>query len=300
MKYADTISLTSDADAFRGSPTVRGRPMLLPGAAMNPVPFPRVLLLSFAPALAGPVAALAPARAAEARMAVDTALAAAGAPLPVTGANPRRWDRPIAFGPYRTGAVRDGGTLGWSVELLNLGAAGAKRPYAFSLATPAGPVDVECHQKGLEGWHQPSGVTVDLRAAMGKPALVCAFRPAAGGAAGATGGAAGGAAGGGAWVLELAAAKKLAGGFVGVLRPADETAGGSLTIRSVHALEKSPIPLGSPAGYALERDGRALAAVEVINAGRAWLPGSSATATVPAPAALPAALAALLLFQPPE
>ncbi|MCU0225738.1 MAG: hypothetical protein MUF27_17090 [Acidobacteria bacterium] len=259
---------------------------------MNPVPSVRVLLFSLTLALAGLAADLAPVRAAEARMAVDPALAAAGAPLPVTGANPRRWDRPIAFGPYRTSAVRDGGTLGWSVELLNLGAAGSKRPYAFTLETPGGPVDAECHQKGLEGWHQPSGVTVDLRAAMGKPALVCAFRPATGGAAGADGGAAGG----GAWVLELAAARKLTGGFVGVLRPADETAGGSLTIRSVHALEKSPIPLGSPAGYALERDGRAVAAVEVINAGRVWLSGSSA----PAPAALPAALAALLLFQPPE
>jgi hypothetical protein len=234
---------------------------------------------------------------AEARMAVDPALAAADEPLRVTGANPRRWNKPIAFGPYRTGAVRDGGTLGWSVEVLRLGAAGSKRPYAFTLESPGGPVDAECYQKGLEGWHQPSGITVDLRAAMGKPALVCAFRPAAAEAED-----------GGAWILELAAAKKLTGGFVGVLRPANEAAGGSLTIRSVHALEKSPIPLGSPAGFALERDGRAVAAVEVINAGRAWLPGPSATATAtetatataPAPAALPAALAALLLFEPPE
>jgi hypothetical protein len=292
-KYADTISWTSDIGTFPASPGARGLPPRSPGAAMNRVPSPQVLVLAAAISLAGLAAALAPALAAEARMAVDPALAATGEPLRVTAANPRRWNKPIAFGPYRTGVVRDGGTLGWSVEVLRLGAAGSKRPYAFTLEAPGGPVDAECYQKGLEGWHEPSGITVDLRAAMGKPALVCAFRPAAAEAEG-----------GGAWILELAAAKKLTGGFVGVLRPADEAADGSLTIRSVHALQKSPIPLGSPAGFALERDGRAVAAVEVINAGRAWLPGpsatASATATAPAPSALPAALAALLLFEPPE
>ncbi len=261
--------------------------MHLAGAAMSHLPSARVLLLASSLALAGLAAAPAPARAAEARMAVDPALAAADEPLRVTGANPRRWNKPIAFGPYRTGTVRDAGAIGWSVELLGLGAAGSKRPYAFTLETPGGPVDAECYQKGLEGWHQASGITVDLRAAMGKPALVCAFRTAPGEAKD-----------GGAWILELAAAKKLTGGFVGVLRPADEATGGSMTVRSVHALEKSPIPLGSPAGYAVERDGQAAAAVEVINAGRVWMPSSSAPA--PAPAALPAALAALLLFEPPE
>jgi hypothetical protein len=221
---------------------------------------------------------------AEARMAVDPALAAAGDPLRVTGAKPRRWDKPIAFGPYRTGTVSDRGTLGWSVEILRLGVGGSKRPYAFTLQAPGGPVDAECHEKGLEAWHN-SGFSVDLRAAAGKPALVCAFRLAAGSdGTRAT------------WILELAAARKITGGFVGVLRPAAASAAGALAIRSLHALEGTPIPLGSPAGYALERDGRAAAAVETINAGRVWLPGTAAAE----PAAVPAAIAALLLFEPPE
>ena len=224
------------------------------------------------------------ARGAEARVAIDPALAAATEPLSVQGANPRRWDKPVAFGPYRTGVVRDRGTIGWSVQVLRLGASGSKRPYAFTLEAPTGTVDAECHEKGLEAWHEPSGVSVDLRAAAGKPALVCAFRPTGEGG------------GTGTWVLELAAARKITGGFVGALRPTDPSAGGSLTVRSLHGLEGTPIPLGSPAGYVLERDGRPVAAVEAINAGRVWVP-SAAEAD---PGAIPAALAALLLFQPPE
>lgn len=245
---------------------------------------PRLLTLSGVATAALLGLVLPHARGAEARVAIDPALAAATTPLSVQGANPRRWNKPVSFGPYRTGAVRDRGTIGWSVQVLRLGASGSKRPYAFTLDAPTGAVDVECHEKGLEAWHEPSGVSIDLRAAAGKPVLVCAFRPAGEGD------------GPGTWILELAAARKITGGFVGVLRPADASADGALTVRSLHALEGSPIPLGSPAGYALERDGQAVAAVEAINAGRAWIPGAAEAD----PGAIPAALAALLLFQPPE
>ncbi len=235
-----------------------------------------LLSIAFLAALAG-----------EARVAIDPALAAATQPLPVTGANPRRWDKPLAFGPYRTGVVRDRGTIGWSVQVLRLGASGSKRPYAFTLETPAGPVDAECYEKGLEAW-TASGFSVDLRAAAAKPALVCAFRPAGEGGGSRE-----------AWTLALGAARKLSGGFVGELRPADGTAGTPLAVRSIHALDGTPIPLGSPAGYALQREGRTIAAVETINAGRVWL-ADAGTAADTAPAAIPAAVAALLLFQPPE
>jgi hypothetical protein len=47
----------------------------------------------------------------------------------------------------------------------------------------------------------------------------------------------------------------------------------TLTVRSVHALEGSPIPLATPIGYVFERDGRAVGAIELNGlTPRLWLP----------------------------
>jgi hypothetical protein len=49
--------------------------------------------------------------------------------------------------------------------------------------------------------------------------------------------------------------------------------GTTLTMRSVHAVEGSPLPLGTPIGYVFERDGRAVGAVELNGlTPRLWLP----------------------------
>jgi hypothetical protein len=49
--------------------------------------------------------------------------------------------------------------------------------------------------------------------------------------------------------------------------------GTTLTLRSVHAVEGSPVPLGTPIGYVFERDGRAVGAIELNGlTPRLWLP----------------------------
>lgn len=231
---------------------------------------PRLATSLAAGALSATLAVLA--GCASARMRVDPALSSAE-DWAVTGANPRRWDAPLAVGPYRTGAVRDPGTIGWSVQLQSLGVASAHHPYAWSLAGPAGIVDAECHERGFEAFHA-SGVAYDVRGARGEPVLACAFR-----------------AGARAWTLALRATGAAVPGFAGELR---DEAGTAYAIRSVHALEGSPVPLGAPAGYEVERDGAKVALVEVLGRGRVLLARGAADAD-----ALASASVALLLFRPP-
>ncbi|HET9025390.1 MAG TPA: hypothetical protein VFN64_12515, partial [Burkholderiaceae bacterium] len=52
--------------------------------------------------------------------------------------------------------------------------------------------------------------------------------------------------------------------------------GTTLTMRSVHAVEGSPLPLGTPIGYVFEQDGRAVGAVELNGlTPRLWLPAAN-------------------------
>lgn len=212
---------------------------------------------------------------AAARMQVDPALASSAEVWRVSGANPRRWNAPLSVGPYRTGPVRDGGTLGWSVQILNLGVSSTHRPYAWALAGPGGALDAECHERGFEAW-TTGGLAVDVHGSAGKPVLACAFRGAGEGAA---------------WTLALRATGKASPAYAGELR--HEATGAVYGIRASHALEGSPLPLGTPAGYAVERGGAPVLTVETLGAGRVWArpaPGDAA--------ALAATSVALLLFRP--
>jgi hypothetical protein len=229
--------------------------------------------LALAPVLA--LLASASAGCATARMKVDPTLSTVQ-PLPVTGANPRRWGEPVRFGPHATGKVRGTDTLGWSLGLLGgPGFSGSHRPYAWTATGPSGALDAECHQEGLEVFAQGGSLTFDVRGATGQPALACAFRAAPGAAP---------------WTLALRATGRPDPAYRGELRGG----GGVYAVRSVHALEGSPVPMGTPAGYAVERDGQVVALVETMNAGRVWLPGPADEG------ALAAAATALLLFQPEE
>jgi hypothetical protein len=196
----------------------------------------------------------------------------------VSGANPRIWGAPIAFGPWRAAAaVSDGTTLGWSADVLGLGkVAGGRRPYALRLEGPAGAMEVECLQQRLEAV-APFGVAVDLEQVGGKPALACAFRP-----RGATTWA-------GAWTLLLRATGVPTAAFRGELRDAR---GVSFSVTSVHLPSGGGLPLGTPAGWSIEREGLPVAAVETLDAGRVLIARRESEA-----AALSAAAAALLLFQ---
>ena len=54
--------------------------------------------------------------------------------------------------------------------------------------------------------------------------------------------------------------------------------GTTVTMRSVHAVEGSPLPLGTPIGYVFERDGRAVGAIELNGlTPRLWLPAATTT-----------------------
>ena len=104
---------------------------------------------------------------ATARMKLDPALTAASEEWPVSGANPRSWDAPLAVGPYRTAAVRDAGRIGWSVQSLGVGVSSTHRPYAWVLAGPARTVEAECHERGFEAF-TASGY-FSLRAELASP-----------------------------------------------------------------------------------------------------------------------------------
>jgi len=213
-----------------------------------------------------------------ARMKVAPTLEQGSEGWAVTGANQRTWGTPVAFGPWRV-AVADGTTRGWSFDVLGLGAkvASASRANALRVEGPAGSLDVECLQQRLDVV-APFGVEVDLEALGGKPVLACAFRP-----RGSTGWTA-------AWTLLLRATGQPTQAYEGELRDAR---GVTFSVRAVHLLSGSALPLGTPAGYALDREGVPAAAVETLNEGRVLIARRESEA-----AALAAAAAALLLFQP--
>ena len=106
-----------------------------------------------------------------AKMEVPAALASSAEALSVSGHNPRTWNHPIAFGPYRTSSVHEGWELSWSVEVFGIRGGRAKRPYRLVLEGPDGSAwEVECLTKSIEAWR--SGWSVDLTAVF-TPRLVC-------------------------------------------------------------------------------------------------------------------------------
>lgn len=74
--------------------------------------------------------------------------------------------------------------------------------------------------------------------------------------------------------------------------------GTTLALRSVHAVEGSPLPLGNPIGYVFEQDGRAVGAVELNGlVPRLWLPaGDDDTRR----AAVAAAMALAIFWDPAQ
>jgi hypothetical protein len=210
---------------------------------------------------------------------LDGPLGEGAASYPVTGANPRVWGAPLAFGPWRTTWLDDATTRGWSFEVLGLGGAAAKkRPFALRLEGPAGAIDVECLQQQMEVL-APFGVSLDLEKVSGRPVLACGLRP--------QGSRPGDWAN--AWTLILRASDGLVTSYEGELRNAR---GVSFAVRSTHALTGSKLPTGFPVAYHFDRDATPAATVEVLNAGRVVIARGEREAV-----ALAGASAALLLFE---
>lgn len=204
--------------------------------------------------------------AAAARLALDPALAGIE-PFPVEGANPRRWEKPLAFGPFRVVAVDEPGTSGFAAQALHLGAGTATTPYRFRVEGPDGALDVECFAKDTKAWFK--GIQVDVRQPRNRPALACAFRAPDGA------------------VTTFRMTTEGNGRYEGKVESTP-----ALEVRSQHALEGSRIPMGDPAGYSLVRAGAPIGAVETINRGRVWLREGTALEAATA--------ASLLLFVPPD
>lgn len=211
-----------------------------------------------------------------AKMELPASLAGSAEALAVTGHNPRTWNRPIGFGPYATSSVREGVEFSWSVEAFGIRGGMAKQRYRLVLEGPeASAWEVECLTRQIEAWRD--GWSVELTRAF-TPRLVCGLRERSEQRV---------------YRLVLGSSGSRLHGVVHAVGAA-ESGPPLLSVRSVHRLEGSRLPLDEPAGYALERAGTAVAAVETINRGRVWI-GPELELESRGPAA--ATAAALLLFK---
>lgn len=164
--------------------------------------------------------------------------------VPVSGANPRRWNAPLAFGPWRAEVAHEGLKWDFALPLLGLTAGYATQPYRVVATAGGNPVQAECHARAVT--LSRKGLEVDP--AFGKlPAFACAFR------------------GRGDGALRLHATAL--GHETGTLDFSDT----QWTLRSVHRFRGSSVPSGPPLGYEIEGGDRVIAAVEVIKQGRVWI-----------------------------
>ena len=211
-----------------------------------------------------------------ARMKMAASLEDGAESWPVTVGASRGWETKLSFGPWRASAVA---ATGWSLDVLGITgkAAAAARPRGLRVEGAAGSLEAECLPQRLEAL-APFGVELDLEALGGKPVLACAFRPS--GSTGWTG----------AWTLLLRATGQATQAYEGTLR---DGRGVTFAVRSVHRLASGATPPGPPVGYALDREGTPAAAVETLESGRVLVSRRESEG-----AALAAAAAALLLFQP--
>lgn len=186
----------------------------------------------------------------------------------VHGANPRIWNRPISFGPYRTEMVDEGTRRSWLADLDVLQIAKADQAYHLRVSD----VNVECHTRELLLGR--SGVFVDPSFG-GEPLLVCGYDDGKGRA-----------------VLTLSRTGRSEPSLRGSLRTA---AGESFEVRSLHRASGGRLPSLEPWGYEVRQGDERLAAIETVNRGRVWIAPDAADRDTFA-----AVAASLLLFEDPR
>ena len=178
-----------------------------------------------------------------AQMPVAPSLAPVDA-VPVAGANPRRWNSQIAFGPWRTEVAREGLKWDFAAPLLGLTAGFSFQPYRVVLSAGGEPIQAECITRAAS--LARGSLSVDP--ALGHiPALACGFRGR----------------GDGTLRLRTTATNKEDGSV--------DFGDTRWTLRSVHRFRGSSIPSGEPLGYEFAGGDRVVAAVETINQGRVWI-----------------------------
>lgn len=178
-----------------------------------------------------------------AQMKVATPLAGIDA-MPVQGANPRRWNAPIRFGPWGTSEVHEGLTWNFGLPLLGLDLGYSFQPYRFVLASEAQSVQAECVTRDARVSRK--GVSIDL-ARKRIPPLACGFRGL----------------GDGTLRLRTTLANKEEGDI--------DFGQPRWSVRSVHHLEGARFQSGDPVGYEILAGDQVIAAVETINRGRVWV-----------------------------
>ena len=210
-----------------------------------------------------------------ATMQVDPSLAARAEPMSVTGNNPRLWNRPLAFGAFRTEQVAEGGEWRWAVPLLGGEAGIAWQNYRLVLTDGQQRMQAVCRTRRV--FFERDGLSVDP--ALGRlPVLQCALRPEDGGDP---------------WVMTLRRTPSMK--FAGTL--GREGGGVTMQIESKHRAEGAIVDSGDPLGYSIAADGTVVGAVETINRGRVWIdPAMSERDRIRAAAVA----AALLLFDPSD
>jgi hypothetical protein len=190
--------------------------------------------------------------------------------LRVEGANPRRWNAPIRFGPWRTSEVDEGLTWNFGIRLLGLDLGVGFQPYRFVLASEGQNVQAECVTRSAVVSRK--GLSVEIGRGGRIPPLACGF----------TG------SGEGTLRMRTTLANRMEG---------DIDFGQPLwTLRSVHEIEGARFRSGDPVGYEIRAGGRVIAAVETINRGRVWIDPSLDTGDR---SRIAAVSTALLLYEPP-
>lgn len=166
------------------------------------------------------------------------------AAVPVTGANPRKWNDPVSFGPWRTDVAREGMRWDFALPLLGLTVGYSFQPYRVVVTSGGEAVQAECITRALTLARR--GLAVDP--AFGNiPALACGFRGS----------------GDGTLRLRTTAGNQEQGAI--------DFGDTRWTLRSVHRFHGSSVPSGEPLGYEVEGGGAVVAAVETINRGRVWI-----------------------------
>ncbi len=180
---------------------------------------------------------------APAQMRVAPALSALE-PFPVAGANPRRWNSQISFGPWKTSVAREGLKWDFGLPLLGVAAGYGTQPYRVVLASARQPIQAECVTRSVT--LARGSVSVDP--ALGNlPALACGF----------TG------QGDGTLRLRITATNAEKGRL--------EYSDAQWEVSSVDRLQGSPLPSAEPLGYEITSGNRVVAAVETLNQGRVWM-----------------------------
>lgn len=186
----------------------------------------------------------------------------------VEGSNPRVWNEPISFGPYRTEMVAEGTRRSWLADLNILSVGRIDQGTRLRIAG----IGVECHTRQLLLGRNE--IYVDP--ALGRAALmVCGYEK-----------------GGSRSMLTLSRTGRTDAWLTGEVRFPGR---GPLELRSLHMAKGARFRSGDTLGFEILDRGERVAMVETMNRGRVWIDESAGDRDL-----LAAVAASLLLFRDPD